>query len=202
VRWVNGSSASGVPAATDLNTIPLSVIERIEVLEDGASPIYGSDAIAGVINIITRKEFDGVSATAYTGAYNYGDGFTQQYDLSWGGTTSNKMSIVVAGSFLDQHLVSSADRTLTDSPLPGLDNCESGCSGTTPQGYVQFSDATATNGLRKLTLNGGVSGMPGYPNDYNEFEPTDGFNYAPYNLVLTSSRRMGVFSSVTYKLGA
>ena len=60
VRWVNGSSASGVAAATDLNTIPLAIIDRVEVLEDGASPIYGSDAIAGVINIITRKEFDGV----------------------------------------------------------------------------------------------------------------------------------------------
>src|SRR5262249_4171135 len=58
VRWVNGSSASGVSAATDLNTIPLSMIERVEVLEDGASPIYGSDAISGVINIITRKQFD------------------------------------------------------------------------------------------------------------------------------------------------
>ena len=59
VRWVNGSSASGVSAATDLNTIPLGIIERIEVLEDGASPLYGSDAIAGVINIITRKELAG-----------------------------------------------------------------------------------------------------------------------------------------------
>ncbi len=50
-------------AATDLNTIPLAIVERIEVLEDGASAIYGSDAIAGVVNIITRRKFDGASAS-------------------------------------------------------------------------------------------------------------------------------------------
>ena len=54
IRWVNEASASGVGASTDLNTIPLAIIDRIEVLEDGASSLYGSDAIAGVINIITR----------------------------------------------------------------------------------------------------------------------------------------------------
>src|SRR6187399_2133871 len=60
IRWVNESSASGVSGAADLNTIPMSIIDRVEVLEDGASAIYGSDAIAGVVNIITRKNFEGV----------------------------------------------------------------------------------------------------------------------------------------------
>src|SRR5258707_984287 len=60
IRWVNESSASGVSGSADLNTIPLSIIDHIEILEDGASSIYGSDAIAGVVNIITRKKLDGV----------------------------------------------------------------------------------------------------------------------------------------------
>lgn len=77
VRWVNGSSGSGVAAAVDLNTIPLNMIERIEVLEDGASPVYGSDAISGVVNIITRKKFQGASASAYAGVYRPGDGLTR-----------------------------------------------------------------------------------------------------------------------------
>jgi iron complex outermembrane receptor protein len=55
LRWVNESSASGVSGSSDLNTIPLSIVDHIEVLEDGASAIYGSDAIAGVVNVITRK---------------------------------------------------------------------------------------------------------------------------------------------------
>jgi iron complex outermembrane receptor protein len=56
-RWVAGASASGVPGTVDLNTIPDNVIERVEILQDGASAIYGSDAIGGVINIITKKGF-------------------------------------------------------------------------------------------------------------------------------------------------
>ena len=48
-------------SAVDLNTIPTVAIERIEVLRDGASAIYGTDAIAGVVNIITRKEYQGIS---------------------------------------------------------------------------------------------------------------------------------------------
>lgn len=54
-------------SGVDLNTIPLAAVERIEVLSDGASAIYGSDAIGGVINVILRKDFNGVEITAGTG---------------------------------------------------------------------------------------------------------------------------------------
>ena len=60
LRFVNAASASGVPGSVDLNAIPESMIERVEVLQDGASAIYGSDAIAGVVNIITKKGQDGL----------------------------------------------------------------------------------------------------------------------------------------------
>lgn len=62
LRWVSESSASGVSAAVDLNTIPASAVDRIEILTDGASSLYGSDAIAGVVNIITKKKQDGGAA--------------------------------------------------------------------------------------------------------------------------------------------
>ena len=58
----------------DLNQIPLEAVERIEVLKDGASAIYGSDAVAGVVNIILRKNFTGVTGKAEAGASRYGDG--------------------------------------------------------------------------------------------------------------------------------
>src|SRR5437868_13282105 len=69
LRFVNGASASGVPGAVDLNAIPDSMIERVEVLQDGASTIYGSDAIAGVVNIITKKGQNGFVASAQVGSY-------------------------------------------------------------------------------------------------------------------------------------
>src|SRR5256886_13618665 len=69
IRWVNESSASGVSGSADLNTIPLSIVDRIEVLEDGASAIYGSDAIAGVVNIITRTTFECAEVDTYYSQY-------------------------------------------------------------------------------------------------------------------------------------
>src|SRR3970282_15598 len=74
IRWVNEASASGVGAATDLNTIPLAIVGRTEVVESGASALYGSDAIAGVVNIIPRRSFDGASISLQYGQYSEGDG--------------------------------------------------------------------------------------------------------------------------------
>ena len=200
VRWVNGSSASGIAASVDLNTIPLSIVDRIEVLEDGASPIYGSDAIAGVINIITRKELAGAVASAYTGGFNHGDGFIQKYDVSWG-ATSGKTSIVVGASFLDQRSVYSRDRSISSFVTPNVGACTNFCSGTTPQGRIVYLPPGVTDPKKALdvTLNDGV-GTPTVPDSYHDFTDADRFNFAEYNLVETPSRRIGAFSSVNYKL--
>ncbi|TMQ05371.1 MAG: TonB-dependent receptor [Deltaproteobacteria bacterium] len=191
VRWVNGSSASGVPAATDLNTIPLGIIERIEVLEDGASPLYGSDAIAGVINIITRKEVSGLTASAYTGTFGQGDGVVQKYDVSWGGTTG-KLSTVVGGSFVDQRAVSSGDRKISSFPVPNVGRCTSNCSGTGAHGRVTYYDRDGTK--HDLALEDGS------PGTFHTFTNDDRFNYQPYNYAETPSQRVNIFSALTYKL--
>jgi len=68
---------------TDLNTIPVSAIERIEILRDGASAQYGSDAIAGVINIVLRKEA-GLNVLLSAGAYTAGDGQNEQIAVNYG----------------------------------------------------------------------------------------------------------------------
>uniref|UniRef100_UPI0035B4D4A2 TonB-dependent receptor plug domain-containing protein n=1 Tax=Chitinimonas sp. TaxID=1934313 RepID=UPI0035B4D4A2 len=68
----------------DLNTIPLGAIERVEILKDGAAAIYGADAIGGVINFITRKDYQGIEASAGYGVSQEGDGDEKQASLSGG----------------------------------------------------------------------------------------------------------------------
>jgi iron complex outermembrane receptor protein len=85
---VNGRRAGpagikGAVSAFDLNVLPLTTIERVEILKDGASSIYGSDAIAGVVNIITRKD-DGVSLDAFVSAPTDGGGEESRLSLSYG----------------------------------------------------------------------------------------------------------------------
>jgi iron complex outermembrane recepter protein len=71
-------SDDGERSFTDLNTIPLAAVERIEVLKDGASSLYGADAIAGVVNIILKPGFQGVEGTADIGNSQKGGGFTKK----------------------------------------------------------------------------------------------------------------------------
>lgn len=73
----------------DLSQIPTSAVERIEILKDGGSANYGSDAIAGVVNIITRRNVDGAEGNVYFGQFDQGDGTKQQYDVTFGMTNDD-----------------------------------------------------------------------------------------------------------------
>ncbi len=68
----------------DISAIPLAAVDRIEVMPDGASAIYGSDAVAGVVNVILRRDFEGIEASAQLGASTDGGNFRQQADLVTG----------------------------------------------------------------------------------------------------------------------
>ncbi|WP_255873262.1 TonB-dependent receptor plug domain-containing protein [Microbulbifer elongatus] len=85
---VNGrrfvSSASGVSSAVDMNNIPVDMIDRIEVLTDGASAVYGSDAVAGVINVVMKDSFDGVRINARAGSTSDGGGENGDISFTFG----------------------------------------------------------------------------------------------------------------------
>jgi iron complex outermembrane receptor protein len=79
-----GLADDGQKVFTDLSTIPLEAVERVDVLKDGASAIYGSDAIAGVVNIILRKDFNGAIVKGSYGTSQHGGGSERKGSLTWG----------------------------------------------------------------------------------------------------------------------
>ncbi len=84
---LNGKRIAKYPVdgdTADLNGIPLSIIERVEILRDGASAVYGSDAVAGVVNLITRREYSGIGVQASYGETSRGDGAKQRASV-WAG---------------------------------------------------------------------------------------------------------------------
>src|SRR6202158_2198948 len=108
-RLVNTGTggSSGVVAA--LTTVPTAAVERIEILKDGASAVYGSDAIAGVINIITRKSYNGVEASVYSGVSTHGDGAI--YDVNaTAGVSGDLGSVLFTAGDYDQEPVFAGDR--------------------------------------------------------------------------------------------
>ncbi|MGZ8361272.1 MAG: TonB-dependent receptor domain-containing protein [Allosphingosinicella sp.] len=196
LRFVNGASASGVPGSTDLNAIPESMIERIEVLQSGASSIYGSDAIAGVVNIITRREQEGFRASAQLGIYEQGDGFSQNYQLSWGtGFNEGATQIVVGGNYVRQDEISSSSRDISLFPTPGATACDATCSSGTPNGrFIVLG--------QDLTLIAPVIGRAPTLADYRAFAGApDRFNFAPFNFIQIPLERYGAFVNVSQELG-
>lgn len=213
-RWLTDGNGT-----VDLNTIPLAVVERIEVLKDGASAIYGSDAIAGVINVITRKNFEGGEARAYLGAYSKGDGFQQSYDFTLG-SNNDRVNTVFSLSYTDQTPVLAKDRTLSEVPVFGGGDLSSGGyfgSGSTLRGNFTRCAATPTvnlaTGFRScgaagsaLTLNEGSKGTS--PGDFRKFVSytTDGsghsdrYNYSPVNYLLQPIQRFNIYGQGTLKL--
>ena len=197
LRYVNGASASGVPGSTDLNSIPESAIERVEVLQDGASAIYGSDAIAGVVNIITKRRQDGFDASAQLGGYDRGDGFTQNYQLSWGNGGDGPFQLVLGASYIVQDPVRSGDRALSAFPEPYTDACQATCSSFTPNG--RFTGSAFVSG--NATLIAPVIGRRPTRADFRTFvSPADRFNFQPFNYLQIPLDRLGVFGTVRYEL--
>ena len=110
---VAGSVAIG-SQGVDLNMIPTAAIQRIEVLTDGAAAQYGSDAIAGVINIILKSGASGGSASAQVGEYYAGDGVNQLYNLDQGFSFGGDGFLHLAATITKQNLTNRAtDASLT-----------------------------------------------------------------------------------------
>lgn len=111
-----GITTSGL---SDVSTIPASAVERIEVLKDGASSIYGSDAIAGVINVITRSNFEGAAASAYLGQYSEGDGGITKGDVVIG-FTGDRGSLTAAAEWRKEDEVLARNRPYSAFPRSDL----------------------------------------------------------------------------------
>src|SRR6185312_10447500 len=104
----------------DISSIPTSAIERVEVLPDSASAIYGSDAVGGVVNFILRRQLDGAELSARTGGVTDGDLHENRVTAAVGGSFGD-LSLFGAYEYLDRTSLAMADRRyMADSDLTGL----------------------------------------------------------------------------------
>lgn len=112
-------SYDALDQGVDISAIPLSAIERIEVVADGASALYGSDAVAGVANIILRRDFDGLEGTARIGGATAGGDFQQEYSLV-GGRRWRSGGFMIALDHSHATAITAGQRDYTRSVDPSL----------------------------------------------------------------------------------
>ena len=213
-RWVAGASASGVPSTVDLNTLPANVIKRIEVLQDGASAIYGSDAIGGVVNIITNSDFEGFRFDVQTGGYlSTNDGESTEIAGLWGGG-NDTIHFVLSASYTEEKGIETANRSRSAFPNPDATSCNipgSFCSSFIPQGGIFFGPNFAGGAVVVLNdgvLNDGGANIPVFDpanptaDDYHAFTGADTFNYngPGFNFLRTPNERVNIYGSVTHEL--
>ena len=211
-RWIAGASASGVPSTVDLNTLPANMIKRIEVLQDGASAIYGSDAIGGVVNVITNSDFEGFKFDTQYGEYlSEGDGASSEISLLWGGG-NDTTHFVVSAAYHNEGEIQTADRAVSAFPNANGTSCaDGGCSSFTPQARIIFGPNFA--GGADITLNDGVLNDGGlnipvfdpnnpFADDFHEFSTADRFNFngPGYNFIRTPNERINLYASVNHEL--
>ena len=188
-RWVGGTGLGG---AVDLNTIPTAAVERIEILKDGASAIYGSDAIAGVVNVILRQNFEGAEANAYYGQFDKGDGARTSADFTVG-SIGERWSAMLGIGYVKEDPVMAGDREISAVPVFGS-TPNFGGSSTTPNGtFCIFGDTQfcqAPNGDYGLwQIN------PGTPNGFTTYRGSiDNYNFAPDNYLITPQERVSLFA--------
>ena len=107
------SSGTGADSAVDLNTIPVAMIKNIEILKDGASAVYGSDAIAGVVNIITKKDFVGTELTVDGSQTDKGDGTSKGISLLHG-LEIGEGNLVLGLQYSDRGEIIQSDRDFVE----------------------------------------------------------------------------------------
>ena len=188
-RWV--ASGEGANSSIDLNTIPMAAIERIEVLKDGASAVYGSDAIAGVVNIILRKNVEGIEFSHQTGGFAESGGGDEQTYSVLGGVTTDRARLTIGASLTAIDALSNADRQQT-AKRP-----DNGGSSGTPQGSFSYEGVVGDS--RSFTLREGEAGTD--PSHFREWmSPDDRFNYNPDNYIQTPNERRNIFLNGSYAL--
>ncbi|GLQ49545.1 TonB-dependent receptor plug domain-containing protein [Dyella flava] len=187
---------------TNLDTIPTAIVDHIDVLADGASAIYGSDAIAGVVNIITKQNYNGAEIETYNGKYlPGGDGNQGQYSVLFGKTFA-RGSIELAAQYQKQDAISAADRSYSAYPE----------TGNFPlNGYAPYG----TQGQFFLNNNWYVLNNGGNPQNINDYHvlqtpisnangvvtnPGDYANINPYQSLQSATNMKNLFSQGHYDI--
>lgn len=105
--------------SVDVSAIPLAIVDRLEIVPDGASAIYGSDAVAGVANIILKRDYEGFETRAGLGGSTDGGNFTQNYG-ALGGTAWGSGGFALAYEYRSNSAIESSDRSYARTVTPGL----------------------------------------------------------------------------------
>ncbi|WP_297803016.1 TonB-dependent receptor [Arenimonas sp. GDDSR-1] len=195
-RWV-----TDLDGVVDLSTIPVAIIERIDVLKDGASAVYGSDAIAGVVNIITRKNFEGAQIGLSYGQTQKGDGAQRSADITIG-AAGERTSGVLSISYSEQEAIMAGDRLISREPYYGCFEYYGGyCPyGSSSSQYGRFYTTNNASGpSRTIRPTYDADGVINAA-DVVPFTNSARYNFSPINYLQQPAQRLNMFGAGRFQV--
>ena len=191
---VNGKrfASASVNGFVDLNMIPTAIVERIEVLRDGASTVYGSDAIAGVVNIITKKDFEGVDIQFGYDITDESDGEMIDGALVLG-NTFEKGNFIVATQVSKREEIRQGDRAFSACPFFD-DGTQLICGGSPTTTPAQFTPLGVDSAIGGHVLD--ADGTTVRPFD----AARDAFNFAALSYLTTPQDIFSAYAAANYEL--
>ena len=191
---VNGKrfASASVNGFVDLNMIPTAIVERVEVLRDGASTVYGSDAIAGVVNIITKKDFEGVDVQFGYDITDESDGEMINGSLVFG-NSFDKGNFVVSAQVNKREEIRQGDRDYSACPLFD-DGVQTICGGSPTTTPAQFTPLGVDSAIGGHVLD--ADGVTVRPFD----AARDAFNFAALSYLTTPQDVFSAYAAANYEL--
>jgi iron complex outermembrane receptor protein len=188
----------------DTNQIPATMVDRIEVLTGGASAVYGSDAVAGVVNIILKKDFEGIEADSQASLTDHGDGLTHDSSLILGVSSDNgKGNATIYAEFMHRDPISEADRDFSAHALAATNYTGCASPATHFGGFCFSGSGTITEGrIKTKSLAGPTSGHTTMFTSGGGIANYDGrtFNFAPFQQLQTQGQRYSLGATGHYQV--
>ncbi len=188
----------------DVNHIPVTAIERIEVLKDGASAIYGSDAIGGVINFILRKDYKGGEATGYAALTPYpggGQGWGVNGLIGFGNLANDSFNATMSFDYRKQEALYGAQRSFANSAI-NVDKNNDTTSGNTFPANIAIVPGTGFSTTAVKAFGSQNPSYPVCPGPYATNDPFFGtscrFDPAPLVSLLPESEQKSIFGTLRY----
>jgi iron complex outermembrane receptor protein len=153
----------GLDGVVNLNVIPVGLVERVDVVTGGASSVYGADAVAGVVNFITKRNFSGLSLTSNYRISERGDAMRTRTDLLMGANLADNRGNVVLGlSYAKRNALDSIDRDFSYYPISSVNGLPSNSTLTVPAIFQSpLASAVAPNGLPNTGLGAVIDPVTG-----------------------------------------